>query len=143
MDSLMIDPRRWSVLDPDDTPLDEYAPAPASHVLDKAQRLTARAKGIDQQFAAEMLCALQDLCKAQARPWLPTARTALETIWVSGANGEESYVEYWMPSLTYYSQIWMIKCEFQVLRITMLMCVCACLRTVSTSQAQAMNLLRQ
>ena len=65
-----------------------------------------------------MLCALKDVYKARNMPWLPTARVALETLW-AGADGGDEGVEYWMTSLTYYSQIWMIKCEFQVLRITM------------------------
>ena len=114
MDSLINDPCRWSALNPDDTPLDGYAPAPAPHVLNKAQRQEATAKGIDQIIAVEMLCDLKDLFKARSIPWLPIAWVALETAWVSGADGEDEGVEYWMSSLTYYSQIWMIKCEVQV-----------------------------
>ena len=114
LDRLLTDPSRWSVLDPSDTPLDEYAPAPSPHVMTKTERQAAAAKGIDQQFAAEMLCALKDIFKVRSIPWLPTARIALETLW-AGTDGGDEGAEYWMPSLTYYKQIWMIKCECEVL----------------------------
>ena len=133
LDHLLTDPRRWSVLDPSDTPLDEYAPAPSPHVMTKTERQAAAAKGIDQQFAAEMLCTLKDLFKVRSIPWLPTARVALEALW-AGTDGGDEGVEYWMASLTYYNQIWMIKCEYEVLScmlcITLLMCVCVRLYSV-------------
>ena len=116
LDGLIADPSRWSVLDPAETPIDEYAPAPAPHAVDAMQRRAAVAKGIDQQFAAEMLCALKDLFKARNIEWLPSARVALESIWVSSSEGEAECVQYWMASITYYSQLWMVKCEVQVRR---------------------------
>ena len=91
LDHLTTDPSRWSVLDPVDTPLDEYAPAPAPHVMTKAQRQVAAAKGIDQRFAGEMLCAVKDLYKARDIPWLPTARVALETLWAGVDGGDEGF----------------------------------------------------
>ena len=82
--------------------------------MTKTERQAAAAKGIDQQFAAEMLCALKDIFKVRSIPWSPTARIALETLW-AGTDGGDEGAEYWMPSLTYYKQIWMIKCECEVL----------------------------
>ena len=63
-----------------------------------------------------MICALKDLFKARHIGWLPSARIALETMYVSSSEGGEEVVEYWMASVTYYSQLWMIKCEVQVQR---------------------------
>ena len=126
LDHLIIDQSRWAVLDPSDTPLDEYAPAPSPTVMTKADRQAAATKGIDQQFAAEMLCALKDLFKVRSIQWLPSGRVALETVWAANDGGDAG-AEYWMASLTYYSQVWMIKCDFEVLScmlcITLLMCV--------------------
>ena len=94
IDNLVHDTVRWSVLDPADTPLDGYAPAPAPHLLNKAQRQQATANNIDQQFAPEKICSLMDVLDAQGTPWLPSARVALETLWVSEATGDEHSIEY-------------------------------------------------
>ena len=131
MDSLIADKTRWLVLDPDEIPLDEYAPAPPPHVLSKPQLQAAVGKAIDQQFAAEIICALKDVFKARHIPWVPTAGVAMEMLWVSGANGEDGYIEHWMAGLTYYTQVWMIKCETQDCTLffcSVCVCACACVR---------------
>ena len=47
-------------------------------------------------------------------PWHPTAKIALELVRVAG-DGSAS-VEHWMAATTYYSQVWMVKCEVQAQR---------------------------
>ena len=116
-EALMNDNSRWSVLDPSDIPLDEYAPMPSPAVLTKRQRTTASEIAVDQHFAAEMLVALKDMLDQSGTPWLPTASVAFELLWVrvlnSGAPDEEvlDVTEYWMAANTYYNQLWMVQCD--------------------------------
>ena len=113
----MNDNSRWSVLDPSDIPLDEYAPMPSPALLTKRQRTTASEIAVDQHFAAEMLVALKDMLDQSGTPWLPTASVAFELLWVrvlnSGAPDEEvlDVTEYWMAANTYYNQLWMVQCD--------------------------------
>ena len=110
--AFLADNDRWRVLDPADVPLDEYAPPPPPTVLSKDQRSRNAAAAIDQRFAASMLCALKDTLTAMHTPFTPSASFAFEMIIVDGVE-DSGHVEYWIPSNTYYSQLWMTKCELE------------------------------
>ena len=83
-------------------------------MLTKAQQQRATGKDIDQKFAAAMICSLKDVLDGRGIPWLPFAQVALEVVWVSGATGDGHFIEHWMSGLTYYTQMWMVKCEVEV-----------------------------
>ena len=132
LEQAISDNDRWAVLDPAEVPLDDYAPPPAPVHLSTAQRQQARRKDIDEHFAAAMLCALKDVFDGRGTPWLPSAQVALEIIWVYGdgaGDDEDVRVEYWIAALTYYSQLWMVKGEFEV-SICIAICMNICMNPI-------------
>ena len=97
-------------------------------MLSKHERASNAAAAIDQQFAAEMLCSLKDTLAPMHTPLQPTASFALEMI-IGDFATDSGHIEYWIPSNTYYAQLWMTQCELEdiVSAVVVLVVVASCL----------------
>ena len=66
-----------------------------------------------------MLVSLKDMLDHSGTSWQPGASVAFELLWVRVVNAGEPHEsvagleECWMPANTYYSQLWIVKCDIR------------------------------